>query len=545
MNLKKYFLPVGITIFYFFFHLINLTGLPIFADESIYIRWAQLIIDEPSRYLFFALNDGKTPLFIWSQLPFLLLLPDPLWATRFLAVLVGFVQIFTLGFIAQELGGNKRTQSLSMFLGAILPFWFFHHRMALMDGMLVLFLSLCWWALLKARTRLQKLDLSDKISVSLFLTVLKTPVIFWLTLAGVFFGLALWTKLPALVYAPSLLLLAFLPKSGVEFRLSKYSRHIFFQLVFFGGSLALGVALFGLLKLNPAFGQLFSRGGDFLYPITDIVGGRWLETLPNSINYLNYLLKYLTWPIVILTIGGLFSGTKKPLYHYLLWSSLLFFIPIAVLGKVVYPRYFLPMILPLTLSAAFALSELVHVAVELPRKMEFKLIGSFLVMTIAGAIVNQSTLFMIPSLTQPNAIPFVSADRTQYLTEWSSGHGIVQSVALIKEMAQTDSVAVATEGYFGTLPDAINNYLHTADVSNIYVEGIGQPVRSIPTSFKDRAQEFDRVWLLVNSHRMEIKLDQNLLIKRYCRPYNGPCLQVWDITSLVKLAPTPTHLITP
>ena len=46
-------------------HLYGLTRLPIFADEAIYIRWSQLIIDDWQQYLFFSLNDGKTPLLIW------------------------------------------------------------------------------------------------------------------------------------------------------------------------------------------------------------------------------------------------------------------------------------------------------------------------------------------------------------------------------------------------------------------------------------------------------------------------------------------------
>ena len=40
--------------------LFHLDALPVFADESIYIRWAQLLRHDTA-YLFFALNDGKPP----------------------------------------------------------------------------------------------------------------------------------------------------------------------------------------------------------------------------------------------------------------------------------------------------------------------------------------------------------------------------------------------------------------------------------------------------------------------------------------------------
>src|SRR3989344_497092 len=76
------FSPIGLLILlvvYLLLHLPSLTILPVFADEAIYIRWAQLIIDDWRRYLFFPMNDGKTPLFIWLLVPFQFLFSDQLY----------------------------------------------------------------------------------------------------------------------------------------------------------------------------------------------------------------------------------------------------------------------------------------------------------------------------------------------------------------------------------------------------------------------------------------------------------------------------------
>ncbi|MBD3279174.1 MAG: hypothetical protein GF390_00500, partial [Candidatus Pacebacteria bacterium] len=78
---------------YLLTHLYRLTALPVFADEAIYIRWAQLIMDDWQQYLFFAMNDGKTPLHIWLLVPFQYLFTDQLYAGRFLSVLVGLIQV--------------------------------------------------------------------------------------------------------------------------------------------------------------------------------------------------------------------------------------------------------------------------------------------------------------------------------------------------------------------------------------------------------------------------------------------------------------------
>jgi hypothetical protein len=164
------------------------------------------------------------------------------------------------------------------------------------------------------------------------------------------------------------------------------------------------------------------------------------------------------------------------------------------------------------------------------RKNIFKqsLVAVLLAMLLANS-VSASVAFMWSSWFDFANIPFVSADREQYISQWSSGVGIVESVELIKKIAQTQTVAVATEGSFGTLPDGILMYLHKADVSNIYVEGIGYPVKSIPNDFRSKAKQFKNKLLIVNSHRQELELDNDDLITQYCRPNNQPCLQVWRI----------------
>ena len=131
-------IPILIIVFYITIHVYKLTLLPIFADEAIYIRWTQLIIDDWRQYLFFPMNDGKTPLLMWLMVPFQFLFSNQLFAGRFVTVLIGLGQILGLGYLTKLLGGKTKTTWLAMLLGSILPFWFFHHRMALTDTLLCL-----------------------------------------------------------------------------------------------------------------------------------------------------------------------------------------------------------------------------------------------------------------------------------------------------------------------------------------------------------------------------------------------------------------------
>lgn len=501
-------IPILIVLFYLITHLYGLTLLPVFADESIYIRWTQLIIDDWRQYLFFPLNDGKTPLLMWLMVPFQFLFSDQLFAGRFIAVLIGLGQILGLGYLTKLLGGKTKTTWLAMLLGSILPFWFFHHRMALTDALFSL--GVTW------------------VIIGVIQVVKNKQKSLWIGLTALFFGLALWAKLPAILIIPSLFLYTWLEQTKLDSKIK--------QVAYISTAIVGGMALFFSLKLHPVFPQLFSRGSDFLYPWKEVMfHGKWKDTIINIPTYINYFSVYLTWPVLLLSLAGQFLPDikKRRIQHILVGSAILFAGPIALLGKVVYPRYFLPISIFLTVSAVLVIQELANIIKK--QKIVWKkiLLGAILVAMLLNIGIISSK-FIYFSLTNTAEIPFVSADQEQYLYKWSSGHGIKESVEFIKTQAKNQTVAVATEGSFGTLPDGILMYFHRKNVENIYVEGIGFPVREVTQKFTNRASEFDQILLIVNSHRLKIDLPQNNLLQEYCRPNNTPCLQIWDITQLLK-----------
>lgn len=516
----------GIVLFYFVTHLWRLDSFPVFADESIYIRWAQLFLDDWKQYLFFALNDGKTPLFIWALAAAQSWSSDQLIAGRLLSVAGGFVQLLATWLILREFTHKKATQLLGMLLISLLPFWFTYHRFAMMDGWLTAFLSLAFWAAL--------------------IVVKSKGVRQWsmVILSGSFFGLALWTKLPALFFLPIYLIIPFFGEridaakplhfsslNGVK-KLKIFTPYIISGLI--------GLSLFGLLRLAPGFGQLFHRGQDFSFTVSEVVNGKWTETLPNSMRFFEFFGAYLTWPLLLLIAAGLFSNRQRKSTALLLLCSLIFISPFILLGKVVYPRYLLPAAIFLTIAAVLSLESLALRCTKAVRDGNFlwAVVGLF-VSLLAGQAFSQASYFMAAFVFTPDVTPFVKVDRQQYLEEWSSGHGIVQTVKLIESLTTQHSVAVATEGRFGTLPDALLLYFHGKDVHNLYIEGTGQyPVKNIPDFFTMRAKAFDQSLLVVNSHRMELRLPADKLVAEYCRPNTAPCLQVWDVTNLVKAEPS-------
>lgn len=505
-------LALGLIIaIYFITHLIGLDLLPVFADEAIYIRWSQLIIDDWKRYLFFPMNDGKTPLFVWLVTGSLKIYNDPLIAGRMISVIAGLFQVFVSVKIVKKLGGDWVAKLITAFSIMFLPFWYFHHRMALMDCLLTLLLSTSLLFLINSFNKKKVKNI---------------------ILAGLFLGLALWTKIPAILFFPTFVLASFLPtkQKNIAFKLKQSSLMI-----------VIGVGVFATLKLTPLFGQLFSRGGDFLYPINELIEkGVFTVSWANIQRIFQALVRYLSWPIVLLPLFGLFQEKLRKTHIILILSFLGFAGPILLLGKTIYPRYILPSILPLTLSAALSLEYITQQAQKNIKKPFIFLFETAATVILLTSIVQPAIQFTLISWQNPNYLPFVPIDQTQYLAEWSSGNGIKESSQLMLEEINHNSLAVATEGYFGTLPDGVLMYLHQQKIDGLMVEGIGQPIYSLSPDFITKAKNYDQVWLLVNSHREKLNLQQNhpeLLKQEYCRIQNAPCLQLWNITSIIDELP--------
>jgi len=510
---------IAILVAYLCSHLLNLTILPVFADESIYIRWSQLIIDDWQQYAFFPLNDGKTPLPMWLTVLSLLGFKDPLFAGRFVSVIAGFFQVLTVGWVTSLLGGRKKTVLLSMILTTFLPFWFFHHRMALTEALLLLFISLSIATLIKAQHVFSKKNMC-------------ASSIAWSLLSGLFFGLAIWCKIPALLTVAALPLYIIVSPIKNKNKDATKFQTLALRLSLVSLTVFTGLVVFVLLKLHPAFGQLFNRGNDFLFPLSEVLlEGKWTQTIKNIPSYISYFAAYFTWPLLFLIIAALFGKRDKTNLFILVLSALSFLGPISLLGKVVYPRYLFPVVFYLTVATALAIQQLHDRYVSFAKSLPTKIIISMVLVFSLAHSLGMSGVFAYGALFKPSETTFVSADKEQYLEEWSSGHGITEVIEYLQTESKTKTIAVATEGSFGTLPDGLLMYLHRTDVSNLYVEGIGYPVTSFSEKYLSRAQEFDRKLLVVNSHRMLISTDSMELVLEVCRPNNAPCLQVWDVTA--------------
>ena len=135
---KTFLLLIFLSALYFLTRLINLDTIPVFADEAIYIRWAQIMKNEPT-LRFLPLSDGKQPLFMWLIIPFLKFVSDPVIAGRLTSVAAGFGTLVGLLALVWYITRSRFSAVLVALLYILTPYTLFFDRMALADSLLAMF----------------------------------------------------------------------------------------------------------------------------------------------------------------------------------------------------------------------------------------------------------------------------------------------------------------------------------------------------------------------------------------------------------------------
>jgi hypothetical protein len=193
-----------------------------------------------------------------------------------------------------------------------------------------------------------------------------------------------------------------------------------------------------------------------------------------------------------------------------------------VLGKVIASRYFLPVMIFLIPAAALSIENLWQAG---KKKVVIVLVSLMLI---------QLLYFDLKLLFDVENTPFTVDDTTQYLTEWSAGFGNKEVREFIRREAADTKILVATEGYFGTLPDGLLMYFDgSKEISEgrLEIRGIGQPVREIPEEVWKEADDIE-TYLMVNEHRLLLSSPECCsLVATYPRPHGGPPLLLLKVNS--------------
>lgn len=439
---------IFLALLYLIFRLINLTIIPIFTDEAMYLRWAQWGLGEPQKYLFISLIDGKQPLFIWLTYPYVRFMNDPLVAGRLVSVLAGLATMFFLYLLTDEIFKNRKITFLSAILYITFPFAAVYDRLAVMDSLLAAtFVASLYFQLKLA----QHLNLKNALLVATAM------------------GFGFLTKSSAIFF------ILLMPLS-IIFIKDRTKKNIFRWSKLFLLSATLALAFNLILYISPLHGMIKMKNEVFVYTLPEMLQNPFNPIQTNLPQLLNYFPPYFGTAWITLIAIGLVLGIlrKKIRILYLFLSFLLPFLALAAFGRLVYPRFILFMVMPLLPIIAFITLTLAQSVKNFPARVIFFLITFMYVVLNTFSIICAPTTASLPSI-----------DAEQLLNSWPAGYGIKEVVAYITKQSKTEKVYLATEGTQGLFPYALELYF--VNNPNVRIKGYW-PVKDIPLEVREKAR---------------------------------------------------------
>lgn len=494
----KILLSIILLICYFFSRFQNLNSIPVFGDEAIYVRWSQIIKNEES-LRFIPQTDGKQPLFMWFTAIGLKFFSDPLICSRTISIFSGFLTLIAIfltscilfdftfpsrnpiQFIKESIRDNFSYGFISAVLYTFIPFSFFFDRLAVPDNTLSMFGS---WALLFSLllAKFKRLDLS--------------------LILGVILGLSWLTKSPAIYF----IVLSFL--TFLIFNLHRL-KNIYLPLI----SSFIAFLIYNILRLGPQFHMIALRNQDYIWNLGEIIKHPLDPLKPHLSDTFTIFSQYISWPIIIFSLIGLFLFLFYRKNTQILTIFLWFFLPLianCAMAKVFTARYILFTLPPLTILLSIGLS------------VFFKTNFGRLIFVLILLIPN--FLWLKNISLQPFSVSLPSTE-AGYLSDWTSGWGIKPAAKFFIAESKKSNVIVGTEGSFGTLPDGLQIY--TDHTPQLTVIGYGLGFTQIPEPLINARNSGDTVYLLINKSRLNLSsqsLDKLTLINQYPKPGNDQLL---------------------
>lgn len=401
---------------FLFTRLYNITLLPIFTDEAVYVYWAKYIATYHSNW-FISLTDGNPPLFTWIAAFLLKIFPSSmyLFAARLVSVIAGLIGLIGIYKLSNLLFKNKLTGFFAGFLYIINPFILFYDRLALFDSLLSS--MLIWSAYYAIRTSK---------------TLAKKHALLW----GIFLGLGLLTKSSAVIFLvlTPICFILFLDKSEIK-------RIIF--LFFFAATVAF--ILQSIQIISPLYQSIPDKTAHFQIPINILFKNPFFAFGKNMQEVYKWLVSYYTYPVLLIGCISLLFLLKTDIKKGS--AVLLWIIPIlgfATIGKILFPRYILFTTPYFILVLSYGLS-------FLSSKKDLRAISILVISVIIFFSLRVDWLM----LTNPSKAPLPPIDYSQYISDKNSGYGLNEVFSFLdKELYTGPQITLMTQGEFGLFPYA-------------------------------------------------------------------------------------------
>ncbi len=382
----------------FWLRLHALLQLPGFIDEGNHLRWASEVWQ--GRWLF-PLASGK-PLLIYYEALFFPF-PAALWLGRAASVLTGVVILSGLYALGRK--WNQQTGIFAALFYALMPWTFFHERLAVADSLVAACAMVMMVAAFQYLSQTRRVFKTLRVSgIVLVLSMIALPL----------------AKLSAvtLLVMPLLMILI---DSDESWRVS--TRKLF--LPYLITILVLGILL-GYANLRYSVGQeVIQRAGFGQRTLLEWWGGNINDVILWSVPYLGILG-------IMIVAGVLISLWRRSRLDWIVLCGFGIALGTYLFApSTAYPRYFLPALAFGSLLAGSSVSFLWQVKA-------YALRWSILILAF-GIFSLPFASFAAKSYSNPLELPLAAVDRQQHITLWSSGYGIREAMGYVNEQAKKES----------------------------------------------------------------------------------------------------------
>jgi hypothetical protein len=463
----------------------HLTALPIFGDEAIYLRWAQLIRQDPVRNAFVSVADPKPPLHFWLMAILWPVNADPLMSARLISAVAGALTVPGLLLLCRRLGalvkereggGNRAIElfgPIACLLMIFCPFLAFYQRMALADALFVLESVLVAWvslefaAALRWGTKKQMVGTTAGLGVLMGLTMLtrqNVSYVLWVLPVVAFclsgrcakgedrdaaspmgertvtwertwgrfaLGLLVASVLAGAIWCPMLLC-----KTGPDTKMRILNQPQFTESKTPGERIALAEKNF----VNVFVPTYAAGAGAGALPLT---GWYWV-----------YLTPGMLVGSVVAMVWMAVRGQCRLAVFLLVWVGILL-VPLIVMGSVVYSRYSLSAVVPMLIGLAYMIADIGAVAAMKWGGAVGAIAGGLTLVAALGQGVRDTSVQVADWSHQR----MVAQDYYQYINGWTAGFATDAALKYVRQMAAGRPVVVITDDRWGLPADGFWVYL--------------------------------------------------------------------------------------
>jgi 4-amino-4-deoxy-L-arabinose transferase-like glycosyltransferase len=403
---------ITISAAYLLSRLINLTKLPIFNDEAIYLDWGWKSLHTTAG-LFYSLYDAKPPFLIWIFGLFESVIRSPLFAGRLVSVIAGLLTLIGIYKVSKILE-DKKAAIFASALYITIPIFAFFDRQALMESAIAA--SGIW-------------------SFYFLLQILETKKDKYLIYLGLSLGIGIFIKLQALVFLIPIIFILIYKK---RFKPAIFS--------FITCLITLSPLLF-----QKTFWASFGSNSRFMLSVPEILGFPFALWIKNLTATLNVSFFHLTPFIFLLAIYGIYlllRAKKEVLPIFFLTSIVL----IIFLGRSLGTRYVSSFLALTTIFASLAI-------------LSFKKPLAYLISGVAMLFpVIITALLIFSPIAYFNLLDkiTVTSQKDGYMNDWTSGYGIPETVNYLESVSKDRQTVVGVRLDAGNPESAMFTYFNSS-----------------------------------------------------------------------------------